>query len=479
MVGVASPSLLAEDLPGTLYVAPDGDDHADCASVATRCRTIQRALDLAGNLDEVRVAAGTYTAAGGTVATIGKTVTLWGGWNERYTTRDPAAYPTILDGQGRGRVVYIHGSIYPTIDGFIIRGGNAVDEEVDSGHGGGVLSRGASPQIRHNTIISNVAAITPTRGVGGGIFLTGGLPSARIIGNEILSNTASVDGLGSGGGLYLGGSKGTVKGNLIQGNQAGFYGGGVYIWDGAPEIVDNEVRGNVSGRNGGGIYGRSASAAIRGNLIRGNATGRGWHGGGVMIKYGQPIIDANWILANRANDSAGLALQTAEYFTVTNNVVADNDNDGIRLWERTQRGLIAHNTIAFNGGQGGIDLHYAHISPTIVNNIIVSNTYGIRAHALAAGTLDCNNVWGNSVADYDLPGALEAGPRSIQADPNFVDIAGRDLHLQVASPAVNVGMAVPVTRDLDGQPRPLDGGYDLGADEVNPRYISLPLLHRP
>ena len=40
------------------YVAPDGDDSSLCDSIAGRCRTVQRAIDVAQPFDEIRVAGG-------------------------------------------------------------------------------------------------------------------------------------------------------------------------------------------------------------------------------------------------------------------------------------------------------------------------------------------------------------------------------------------------------------------------------------
>lgn len=75
--------------PRILYVAPDGDDAGDCASIAGRCRTLQRAVDVAQACDEIHVAAGVYSgvsARAGLTQTvyISKTVTIRGG----YTTTD-------------------------------------------------------------------------------------------------------------------------------------------------------------------------------------------------------------------------------------------------------------------------------------------------------------------------------------------------------------------------------------------------------
>jgi len=499
--------------PGSLFVKPDGLGTA--CTQAQPC-SLQTAVAQANAGDTIYVGQGDYTDTGAAVITVTKSIALYGGWDGAASGpvgRDPAAHPTILDGQGTRRVVQITGPCTPTLDGLTITNGNANNTPFHTGRGGGIHGWDASPIIQNNVIIHNVGGITPTNGVGGGLLLYGASASALISGNLVLSNTAGIGGVGTGGGLSLqysavvvvgnviqgnvagtdqgwGGGldlrefNGTVRGNLIQGNVARSYGygGGMRVSYGSPRILDNEIRGNSSDRNGGGIYVNWGTPLIQGNRIVGNAAGSGWNGGGILVDWGNPTIAANYIVSNTAGSSSGLGLETGDYFTVTNNVIAHNNTDGIRLWELTCYGLIAHNTIAFNGGEGGIRLNYPYITPTIVNNIIVSNTYGISAHENASGTLDYNDVWGNTVQDYDLPGALQPGPHAVQADPHFVHAAGDDYHLRAGSPCIDVGMDAGVTSDMDGDTRPIGLGYDIGADEfrlLHLLYLPLVMKNHP
>ena len=83
--------------------------------------------------------------------------------------------------------------------------------------------------------------------------------------------------------------------------------------------------------------------------------------------------------------------------------------------------------------------------------------------------------YGNTLADTTL------GVTSTHAitgrDPLFLDPAGGNYHLRAGSPAVDAGIAVGgLTWDIDGDPRPLGTGYDIGADEA--RFVYLPLVLR-
>ena len=460
---------------GIRYVAPDGDDGGQCDSVANRCRTVQRAIDVASAFDEIRVATGTYTDAAGTVADIDKTVTLLGGWDSGFTTRDPSAYPTTLDAQRNGRVVYINGNISPTVDGFTITGGNANSEISGLGRGGGIYSRNASPIIQNNVVITNVGSVSPTNGSGGGIYLESASASALISGNRVLSNSVhSTSWSWGGGGISLYYSDATIQGNRIQGNTCSRGGGGIHTWSGAARILENEIRANAA-LNGGGIHLREDWPLIQRNLIVANVAG--YWGGGINADHAsEPTIIANRIFSNTGLHAGGLVIWGPGYYTVTNNFVAHNDDGGVMVAQNAHYGLIAHNTVAFNtGSDGGIDLHYSYITPTVVNNIVVSNTYGIQAHSNASGTLDYNDVWGNTTQDYDLPGALEPGPHDIQANPLLAHPAGDDYHVRASSPCVDAGTDAGVATDIDGDTRPMGAGYDIGADEIR-WHVFLPII---
>ena len=54
------------------------------------------------------------------------------------------------------------------------------------------------------------------------------------------------------------------------------------------------------------------------------------------------------------------------------------------------------------------------------------------------------------------------GQNSIQGDPRFADPAANDFRLQADSPALGSGVDLGIQIDFEGNPNPLDAGYDIG-----------------
>ena len=91
LLGAAAARAVAAPLasPSVRYVTITGTDAAhDCSSSVAPCQTVQWALDQAQAGDQIRVAAGVYTSAGGAVANITQTVMLQV-LTEGWPTHDP------------------------------------------------------------------------------------------------------------------------------------------------------------------------------------------------------------------------------------------------------------------------------------------------------------------------------------------------------------------------------------------------------
>ncbi len=482
--------------PGTLYVALDGDDSKLCDSIADRCRTVQRAVDLAANDDTIKVAAGVYTDPDtptlGYVVAVDKTITLRGGYDATFADPpDPVIHPTTLDAQRQGRVISITGDIGPTIEGFLITGGDATGlggSEGGQDAGGGIYCDYAHPIIANNIIIDNVASTSSDRAYGGGIHLET-CHQAQVRDNTISSNTASSSDRGLGGGICLHTSDATITGNTIisnTGSTAGSSdGGGLYAYQSDALISDNTVEGNVASTvrsgEGGGIYIQYGSVTLRSNTVRGNIaqTPDGGTGGGVSVTYGDELtLDSNLIIGNAAYDGSGVVISQGSTFTLTNNIIARNQTgaawwaNGGGLWfsarsSRPSVGTLLHNTIADNVGGSGEGLYVRnYVSLDLINNIITGHTIGITNTTPASSTVTADHtLFNGNDTDY---GSGVTNTNDVHGDPAFVNPAAGDYHLLARSAAIDRGVDAGVTDDIDGDLRPLVAGYDIGADEWDP-----------
>jgi hypothetical protein len=111
--------------------------------------------------DEVRVANGVYTGVqvrdgSRQLLLITKTLTIRGGYDAEFEHTFPLTQPTVLDAEGRGRVVFVAPKS-PTIEGLCIIRGNASHGMYDAARGGGIYSNGGAPIIVNNLISGNVA----------------------------------------------------------------------------------------------------------------------------------------------------------------------------------------------------------------------------------------------------------------------------------------------------------------------------------
>lgn len=437
-------------------VCPDGPPTCDFS-------VIQHAVDAAAEGDAILVAAGTYAQInhyGGLaqVLFLDKTVTIRGGYTTSFTDPpDPAANPTILDAQRGGRVVYM-GNEYaaPVLEGLTITHGDSTGlggTPYDDDAGAGIYIWGGAPIIRNCLITDNFSLFD-----GGGIYMRM-LSYAQIIDNVITNNQGTY-----GAGLYVWYSYPLVTGNLIAGNSASYAGGGVWLGVySEATFIENEIRDNdgvlSSNEGSGGMLGERCVLTLDSNIFAGNHVTSG---------------------------GSGLTLIRCDA-TLTNNIFVDNQVDGVgsSLYLTGTNAQLYHNT--FSGTTGGtpsgvyLDTHWEPRTSqaNLVNTIIVSETTGIYVASDNSASLDAT-LWGDGAwdngTDWAGPGSISTGTVNLWGDPHFIHPQAGNYHILANSPAVDAGIEVGVSTDIDGQARPYGTGTDFGADEYWPPGQYLPFV---
>ena len=404
-------------------VGPDGNDANDGSSWPLAKRTVQAGITAASRPGgEVWVRAGTYPEP----ITLPPYVHLYGGFtgieNARQE-RDWSTNRTILDGQQAGSVVTAQpGFEVSTIDGFMIRNGNASD-------GGGI-----------NCSYSSLA----------------------IVNNLIIGNKAS--GARNGGGIYCTNCSPKIHNNTITANTAG-HGGGVFCESASPTIIGNRIAANTTTNSvsrGGGIYCyySGSSTLIANNAIVGNSARSG---GGIACLGCAPMITNNTVCCNNASvDGGAINCRNTPYPTITNTIVAFNSSGIFQSGTTTETLKLGYNCVYGNSAY-----NYSGMTDP-------AGTGGnLSADPKFVGSIgtDSAALWGTDRDDYSIL-QLRTGSPCIDAGDNtavptgiLTDVAGRP-RLMEGPTMIATGQGTPPIVDMGAFETlpPIPGDLDLDDD---------------
>jgi hypothetical protein len=402
----------------------DNTDAPPGIAVPAQFATIQEAIWLAFRSEVITVSSGTYV----------ENIRLEYGdiILESTDPTDPDVVAnTIIDGNQSGPVVTFQGneSRACVLAGFTITNGSTSGSETSSG--GGIRGNGTLATVRDNVVRFNSAESS-----GAGLSGCNGT-----VENNVISDN-------SGGGLYA--CHGMIRRNVISGN-SGEYGGGLIGCVGI--IEENIVSGNSADRDGGGLSG--CSGVIQNNTIAGNEASR--EGGGLADCSG--MIRNNIIYENLAEYGGGLDECNG---VIENNMIYGNSaEEGGGLHDCS--GDIDNNTIYGNSAEYGGGLAFC-IAPAR-NCIIWQNEAPFGAQLY-----DCLVPYYSCIQDW-----TGGGIGNIADDPQLVNPASGDFHLESVSPCIDAGAdLIELFDDFEGDPRGYDGtsvprgdgsDYDIGADE--------------
>jgi uncharacterized repeat protein (TIGR01451 family) len=307
------------DLPISCYA------HLDAGTVFSSidASAVQLAVDAATAGETVKVAGtcgGTLTrATTNQTVYLSKTLTLRGGYTTtNWLTSNPIAFPTTLDAEQNGRVVYSTGSsnISVTLENLTIRRGSI------GGNGAGIANFGPTLNLSNTLIHDN--ATTSIVWWGGGVYVSAG--KVTLTGSQIMSNSANL-----GGGLFVDvGGSAIVSGTQVSNNTATSCGGGLITNSGSVlTITQSAITGNRA-VCGGGIANTGALTVINSTLSANQSTGSTTaDGGGAIDQWdagAQTSLRHTTIVSNTAVMTArsGLWLEQGS-LTSQNSLVALNN----------------------------------------------------------------------------------------------------------------------------------------------------------
>jgi hypothetical protein len=229
---------------------------------------------------------------------------------------------------------------------------------------------------------------------------------------------------------------------------------------------------------------------VRGNVVHDNRA-NGLHfngdaslGGDGLIE--NALVEGNVIYGNGAGGGSGINMDGGVGGVIRNNLLYDNHASGISLYRidasaGASGNLVVNNTIIQAAdGRWCVNISDGSTGNTVRNNILYNfhsfrGAITIDAASRPGFVSDYNSLMdrfsiddGNSVVGLGTWQGLGYDAHSFLAVPadHFL-IPGSDFHLLLASPAVDAGTSTgaPPT-DLEGGPRPVGAGVDLGPYEV-------------
>jgi predicted outer membrane repeat protein len=373
--------------------------------------TIQGAIDAAVSGDQIEVAPGTYYEA---INFNGKAVRLY--------SRDGSEVTTI-DGTGHYHVVQCASGEGPgtILDGFTITGGNAnaILSPADQ-VGGGMYNAYSSPTVTNCTFSANFAV-----SFGGGMYNYNSSPT---VSNCTFSSNATDY---HGGGMFNYTSSPRMNSCTFCDNRAHEGGGMSNILSSFPTVTNCTFNKNKANGSGGGMdNGNNSSPTVANCVFRDNEAR---YGGGVWGYRSSPKV-TNCIFSGNLATSFGGGM---------GNVLPCSP-------------VVTNCTFSNNSAPLGGGIYHYDCSSTVVNSILYGDSGG-ELYGVATATVTYSNVQGGWPGDGN-----------IDADPLFVNAAGRDLHLQLGSPCIDAGnnAAVSTSTDPDGNPRIQGVAVDMGAYET-------------
>lgn len=450
-----------------------GNDLNTGTSWADAFETVQKALAVISDNDEIWVAQGTYypDEGGGSINNdrassfyLYKGVRLYGGFQGTelsLSQRSIEDFPTVLSGdlmQNDGPDFMNNGDnahhvvtcgnqiLVPIIDGFTIVGGNA------------------------NVMSSNFF-------LGAGMFILNADP--RVVNCRFETNYS----IGQGGAMYNSNTETLVESCVFYGNY-GINGGGMYNIASDIEIYKSEFIENSSSA-GAGIYNHSTQALLEENSFDGNIADTGSPttsstGGGVYnFSSSKCTMNRNCFFANYADFGGGVHNSNSSFYCDNGLFSGNHAKTGGGLYTSDSASLInctfTGNLADFEGGAIRNHLFNTKLENTVIWNNADQNGVGSSTASMSSiGAIPIFTYCLIQNITVDLGGNLDgimdaANPNYpgfiVPADPLSAPTSAGNARLRQDAKIIDVGNNVVTSQtDHDGLAR-INGVVDFGAFE--------------
>ena len=250
---------------------------------------------------------------------------------------------------------------------------------------------------------------------------------------------------------------------IVDGNSAGRV---FTILSGTVSIADLTVQhGNTSG-DGGGIYAIGALTLTNVTVMNNMASG---NGGGLKADQVLNLAGARF-LNNTAHQGGGVYLSgnTSAYSFLYNILLAGNaasSGQGNALFANAGSAGLYHGTIVSPTPGSGSAIYRYSGNWLINNTLVASYTIGYQLAEGGHGWYSEYRTLFSGVPTPYVGSSIYTDSTSFSGAAGFVDPIGGNYHLMAGSDAINRGRYAFMATDLDGNPRPVGCGYDIGAYE--------------
>ena len=213
----------------------------------------------------------------------------------------------------------------------------------------------------------------------------------------------------------------------------------------------------------------------------------GDNGHTIGVFGGSLIMERCKVINSIAVSSLGrgaIAVLSGE-LTINNSLIANNSNGVICLIYGNHT-YLNNTTITNTGGEAAFWFHLGNSQSTIeLNNCILSGYSGLQSYVMGDnnGTVVMNNTLNQPVIGGEND-PLFVNPTTYLGYDENVDPLVYDWSLQPSSPCINAGDVTlvdldPLTTDLAGEPRVINGQVDMGAYEYGTDYMFITATANP